>query len=64
MTENAEPTPYTAEDFRRMTGAEPERDDLERLNCYLVGEATHQQCGVCHVHDKPRFVCGCLAAIL
>lgn len=39
----------------------PEQDDLDRVNCGQIGEPGHQQCGVCPKHDRPRFICGCLA---
>lgn len=51
----------TAEQFRQMTGHDPEQDDLERVNCPQVGQPRHSQCGVCPTHEKPRIYCGCLA---
>jgi len=53
-------TTYTNIDFKKMTGREPETDDLDRLNCEEAGNPGHRQCGYCRVHDKPRFECGCL----
>ena len=47
----------TAEDFKKMTGREPENDDLERVNCSRAGNRGHIGCGVCR-HNKPAFECG------
>lgn len=43
-----------------MTDREPERDDLERVNCDKAGEFGHFMCGICAEHTKPRFECGCM----
>lgn len=48
-------------DFKHMTGRDHSYDDLERVNCNKVGDVGHRQCGVCPEHDKPRFICGCMA---
>lgn len=48
-----------ADEFKARFG-EPVNDDLERVNCEQAGEIGHQQCGMCSVHDKPRFMCGCV----
>ena len=52
---------YTDTDFKHMTGRDSSYGDLERVNCDKAGDTGHRQCGVCPEHDKPRFVCGCLA---
>jgi len=51
----------TAEEFKEMTGADPDQDDLERVNCDRVGEYGHRSCGVCPEHNLPRFMCRCPA---
>jgi hypothetical protein len=51
----------TKEVFLEKVGREPQMDDLKRANCTEVGNVGHYQCGWCNEHDKPRFVCGCLA---
>lgn len=50
----------TREYFFERVGREPENDDLERSNCTCEGLAGHFMCGWCRVHDRPRFVCGCM----
>lgn len=52
----------TGPQFKERFGVVPEKDDLERVNCTTIGTVGHQQCGVCEVHSKPRFMCGCLAS--
>ena len=52
----------TGQQFKEQFGVDPEKDDLERVNCTTIGTVGHQQCGVCEVHKKPRFMCGCLAS--
>lgn len=47
-------------EFRRRVGTPPVQDDLDRVNCPKAGETGHWQCGWCEVHDKPRFMCGCV----
>lgn len=54
----------TAEEFRRIVGRDPEMDDLDRVNCDLVGTVGHQQCGFCQLHHKPRFICGCIVKLM
>ncbi len=49
----------TAERFTQATGAAPENDDLERVNCPKVGTAGHRQCGWCEVHEQPHFAHSC-----
>lgn len=51
----------TAELFESKVGRVPVHDDLERTNCASVGAVGHFHCGWCADHDRPRFVCGCLA---
>ena len=51
----------TEEEFEKLVGVPPTDDDLERVNCSHAGEPLHQQCGWCAIHNKPRFMCGCLA---
>lgn len=46
--------------FEQKTGTAPINDDLERVNCDMVGRIGHWSCGWCDTHDKPRFQCGCL----
>ena len=46
--------------FKRKMGYKPQDDDLERVNCKLAGKIGHSLCGWCKIHDKPRFMCGCL----
>lgn len=48
----------TREQFVVMTGREPLRDDLDRVNCQLAGQVGHYFCGLCRECQKPRFVCG------
>ena len=48
----------TAEDYKKATGADPENDDLERVNCTQLGQVGHQQCGWCPKCNLPRFCCG------
>ena len=50
-----------AKQFKKMTGHKPELDDLERANCKLAGAPGHLSCGICPIHNKPRFLCGCIA---
>lgn len=38
-----------------------QQDDYDRATCRRVGQPGHSQCGICRVHHKPRFQCGCLA---
>jgi hypothetical protein len=53
----------TREEFIAVVGRDPEIDDLDRVNCKTVGEPGHLQCGICPVHERPRFLCSakCLA---
>lgn len=51
----------TKKKFFEATGYLPEQDDLERSNCKKAGETVHLCCGWCEKHDKPRFMCGCMA---
>jgi hypothetical protein len=53
----------TGQQFKVQFGIDPEKDDLERVNCTTIGTVGHQQCGVCEIHKKPRFMCGCLAQV-
>jgi hypothetical protein len=49
----------TVEEFEKRFGRKPMHDDLDRVNCSNVGSVGHWFCGVCRVHKKPRFECGC-----
>jgi len=49
-----------ADEFVERFGFAPVDDDIDRVNCSNVGATGHYQCGVCPLHDKPRFSCGCL----
>jgi hypothetical protein len=49
----------TEKEFTEIVGTPPEQDDLDRVNCKLVGNIGHHDCGWCEKHDKPRFMCGC-----
>ena len=49
----------TPEIFFEKTGQQPEKDDLERVNCKKAGELGHGFCGWCSIHDLPKFSCGC-----
>jgi len=51
----------TPEEYEARFGSKPVLDDLQRVNCARPGRIGHMMCGVCEEHDKPRFVCGCLA---
>ncbi len=51
----------TADEYEQLAGRPPDLDDLERANCALVGMPGHLQCGICHEHQKPRPLCGCIA---
>lgn len=53
--------PMTAEEYEELLGVAPIQDDLERVNCKTAGQTGHRQCGWCLEHQKPRFMCGCLA---
>lgn len=45
------------EEFRQLNGYDPVNDDLDRVNCELVGKPGHVQCGVCK-HGAAVFL-GC-----
>jgi hypothetical protein len=47
-------------EFEKRFGCKAERDDLDRVNCSHAGSVGHYHCGVCSIHNKPRFMCGCL----
>lgn len=47
-----------AEQFEKLVGRKPERDDLHRVNCDKVGQDGHIMCGFCKVCNKPRYECG------
>jgi len=36
-------------------------DNAERIACEKAGEFGHWSCGVCGVHNIPRYECGCVA---
>jgi hypothetical protein len=44
-------------EFKKVTGREPKRDDLERTNCGKAGTPGHFSCGICPVCGQPRFLC-------
>jgi len=46
------------EDFRELTGRDPEHDDLARTNCPDAGTTGHFLCCICPNCGIPRFVCG------
>ena len=46
----------TTEEFTDLTGNAPEQDDLERVNCDIVGSLGHSQCGICEQCGYPRFI--------
>ena len=50
-------TPMTAAEFKARTGRDPEADDLDRVNCPLVGNPGHVSCGWCLRCDAPAFQC-------
>jgi hypothetical protein len=45
-----------AEQFKQVTGKEPEQDDLERVNCSEAGLDGHYQCGLCGFCGYPRCI--------
>ena len=47
------------EEFKEKFGRLPVDDELERINCVMVGENGHWYCGWCSEHDQPRFRCNC-----
>lgn len=49
----------TPAEFHARFGFEPQQDDLHRATCEQAGSVGHWQCGVCQIHNKPRFMCGC-----
>ena len=46
----------THDEFAQLVGSVPENDDLERVNCEVVGTAGHEQCGICRKCGYPRFI--------
>jgi len=46
----------TAERFKAATGRDPQNDDLQRCNCYLVGKPGHWQCGWNLTKEQPAFL--------
>ncbi len=48
-----------AKEFEEKTGRKPEDDDLERVNCTMVGRMGHSSCGWCYEHSRPRYECWC-----
>jgi len=50
------PILITAERFKRATGHQPQRDDLERCNCAHAGEVGHWACGWDIERDLPRYM--------
>jgi hypothetical protein len=55
--------PMSAATFTELTGHEPVRDDLDRVNCPTTGVVGHMMCGWCLVHYGPRFQCGCVPGV-
>lgn len=53
----------TEQDFILATEAEPQDDNMERVNCPDEGNPGHHACGWCEKHNGPRFMCGCLKFI-
>jgi hypothetical protein len=51
--------PMTASEFEKKVKRPPENDDLDRVNCHLVGWPGHRGCGWCSDCDTPRFDCRC-----
>lgn len=51
--------PMTASEFEKKTERPPVNDDLDRVNCHLVGWPGHRGCGWCSDCDTPRFDCRC-----
>lgn len=51
--------PMDAAEYERRTGAPPENDDLDRVNCPTVGVLGHWACGWCVTHAQPEFRCMC-----
>lgn len=49
----------TREDFILATGRNPEKDDLDRINCKHAGKPGHRMCGWCRKHNKPKYECAC-----
>lgn len=48
----------TANDFKVLTGRDPQYDDLDRVNCLLAGQIGHVQCGLCPCGSGlPTFAC-------
>lgn len=52
-----------AQQFEELFGRAPEQDDLDRVNCGEAGTLGHVSCGICGVHNLPRFMCGCAARL-
>ena len=53
------PSPnITAEEYQTRFGFAPEQDDLDRVNCEKAGKIGHSMCGICELHNCPRFTCG------
>ena len=48
----------TAEHFKKITGFDPEQDDLERSNCERAGQFGHYMCGWDIKRDMPNFIPG------
>ena len=48
----------TAEHFKKVTGRDPEQDDLERSNCKRAGKIGHLMCGWDTERDMPNFIPG------
>jgi hypothetical protein len=54
-----EEEPISEDQYIAMTGRMPTGDNLERANCDQAGQIDHVYCGICPVHEKPRFICMC-----
>lgn len=48
----------TLEEYTLKYGA-PVQDEYERATCDKAGTLGHISCGICAVHDRPHFMCGC-----
>jgi len=60
LSQNFARYPMSEEEFEAAFGRKPINDDLHRVNCDQAGKVGHWQCGFCPIHNRPRFMCGCL----
>lgn len=61
LTKRGHKAIWTESQFTLRTGHAPEQDDMERTNCKQPGAIGHVNCGICHQHNMPVFMCrqGC-----